>query len=81
MTTTITNTSGTARFFGFIPPHGKTLAIGQTVVIKGSVNTMQADERLRSQTALDSMHHAEIHGLIQVCEHNECESSSSEKGA
>jgi len=78
MTTTITNTSGKDKvFFGFIPPHGRSLRLNETIVIDGSVRTMQADERWRSQTTLEYMKSAIAHGLVAVCEHLECESSSS----
>jgi hypothetical protein len=37
LVTTIQNTSGQALFFGFLPPHGKMLAVDAQVTVFGSI--------------------------------------------
>ena len=40
--TSITNNAAEARHFGWIPPHGRTLAPGQEIVIDGDLRTILA---------------------------------------
>jgi len=47
MRTTITNTSGAEKTFGWIPPHGHTLANGASVVIEGDLRTILGGGRGR----------------------------------
>jgi len=37
MYTTVTNASGVVRPFSYLPPHGKTLGIGETISIPGDL--------------------------------------------
>lgn len=45
--TRITNMSGVSKHFGFIPPHGKTLADGASVELDGDLRTVLASGRGR----------------------------------
>ena len=47
MRTEITNISGEARHFGWIPPHGADLADGESVTIEGEFRTILAGGRNR----------------------------------
>ena len=59
MRTSITNTSGEDRHFGYIPPHGKDLDDNEEIVIDGDLRTMLAGgmgryNRKREITGLDA---------------------------
>jgi hypothetical protein len=47
MRTEITNTSGNARHFGWIPPHGVDLANGEEITIEGELRSVLASGRNR----------------------------------
>ena len=52
--TTLKNTSGSRRFFGYLPPHGKTLAANQVVTFFGHFDTILGGiDRHESKTAYD----------------------------
>lgn len=55
--TTLKNTSGARRTFGFIPPHGKTLDDAETVTIFGNILDYLRDNarsRKAFETAVDN---------------------------
>jgi hypothetical protein len=45
--TRVTNQTGEARYFGYIPPHGAQLADGGEVVVDGDLRTVLASGRGR----------------------------------
>jgi hypothetical protein len=47
--TRVTNVSGAARHFGYLPPHGATLAAWEEVVYEGDLRTVLA-ARLKART-------------------------------
>lgn len=47
MRTKVTNTSGTTRVLGFVPPHGRQLDDGADVVVDGDLRTVLASGRRR----------------------------------
>lgn|GEM_PF-5222987 len=47
MKTTIINTSGVTKFFGFLPDHGKSLASNEEVTYDGDLRTALAGGRNR----------------------------------
>jgi len=58
--TVIRNMSGSKTYFGFLPPHGVTLGVGQEYTIRGDLVTRIADQKDQDrswpsfQNALDS---------------------------
>jgi hypothetical protein len=47
MKTVITNVCGKTRFYGFLPPHGRTLTANQSVTLPGDLRTVLASGRGR----------------------------------
>jgi hypothetical protein len=47
MKTTVENTSGAERFFGYLPPHGKKLAAGASETLDGDLRSALAAGRNR----------------------------------
>ena len=62
MRTIVQNISGVTQFFGFLPPHGKTLVANQTVVVNGDLMTVLASGENRYSR------HNEIKGLDYAVE-------------
>lgn len=52
-TTKITNTSGATKYFGFIPPHGASLASGANVTINGDLRSILASGKGRYSRKLE----------------------------
>jgi len=80
MKTTVQNTSGAERFFGYLPPHGQTIANGATVEIHGDLRSALAAGRNRygrptELKALDDDCDAGDICMLELAE--ECCSSSS----
>lgn len=59
--TKVTNTSGAAAHFGFIPPHGKTLAADEVVYVLGNIWA-----RVRNIRSLNSLAHAINWGYVDL---------------
>jgi hypothetical protein len=61
MKTIITNVCGKTRFFGFLPPHGRTLTANQAVTFDGDLRTVLASGRNRfsGARAIKSLNAAE----------------------
>ena len=78
MQTQVQNISGTPLFFGFLPPHGKLLAAGATVVLPGDLRTVLASGRGRSTRSKEiaALAHAEATGKLAVTDLSENGSSS-----
>lgn len=76
--TRVTNHSGASQFFGFLPPHGKTLAAAEEVIVEGDLRTLLASGRGRygRPSELASLEVAELDGSVLV-ERIEVEPSSS----
>ena len=80
MKTTVQNTSGARRFFGYLPPHGRALSNGASVTLDGDLRTALAAGRNRygrptELAALEADCAAGYVCLTEVVE--ECCSSSS----
>jgi hypothetical protein len=77
--TTITNISGSSRYFGFLPPHGRTLDDSESVTVEGDLRTVLASGRGRYSrgTELASLTVAEEGGQVTVEAAAEPSSSSS----
>lgn len=77
--TRITNSSMVRRFFGFIPPHGATLAAGGQVTIDGDLRTILASGhgRYSRKTELRALDRDLHLGHIDVDETANPSSSSS----
>jgi hypothetical protein len=79
MKTKVTNVSGAARHFGYLPPHGVTLAAWEEVTYDGDLRTSLVS-RLRARTNLaQSLQNDLDNGLVCVekVEEPACSSSSS----
>ena len=83
MRTKITNTSGAEQMFGFIPPHGASLADGEHTVLEGDLRTVLASGRGRytRRRELASLNNCIIGGLVAVEASAEPSSSSSSSSA
>lgn len=79
MRTELENTSGVERFFGYIPPHGETLADGATVTVDGDLRTVLAGGRNRYSRSreLDALDEDIDNGDVVVTEVADPSSSSS----
>jgi hypothetical protein len=53
MRTLVTNTSGATKHFCFLPPHGLTLANGETTTVDGDLRTVLASGRGRYSGSRD----------------------------
>jgi len=79
MKTKITNVAPTARFYGFLPPHGQLLAQSAVVILDGDLRTVLASGRHRysRKTELEALDRA-IAGLdIEYEQIEDVQSSSS----
>ena len=47
MKTQVENTSGAARHFGYLPPHGQDMAVGAAVILDGDLRSMLGGGRNR----------------------------------
>jgi len=79
MKTQITNTSGAALYRGYLPPHGRSLGIGESLVVDGDLRSQLASGRGRYNratelAALDADCAAGDVNLAEVAE--DCSSSS-----
>lgn len=79
MRTKVTNTSGAAKMFGFIPPHGAALDAGSDTVLEGDLRTVLASGRGRynRKRELASLNGCITGGEVLVEEVAEPSSSSS----
>jgi hypothetical protein len=74
MKTVVTNT-GTGRFVGYIPPHGKTLAHGEVVTVNGDLRTVLAAGNHSPKLKIASLDADELAGNISVVTHDPVGSS------
>jgi hypothetical protein len=83
MRTKITNISGAEQNFGFIPPHGASLANGAHTVLEGDLRTVLASGRGRytRRRELASLNNCITEGLVAVEASAEPSSSSSYSSA
>lgn len=79
MRTSITNTSGEARYFGWIPPHGANLDSGEEKVLEGDLRTILGGGRGRysRRKELEALNDAVTRGLVAEAEAVGPSSSSS----
>jgi len=80
MKTEVTNISGAARFFAWVPPHGRRLTDGQQIVLHGDLRSVLAGGRNRynRHIELTSMDSDVDNGRALVCTTEEnCWASSS----
>lgn len=79
--TKITNVSGVKKHFGFIPPHGAELDVGEEVVLDGDLRTVLASGRGRfsRKTEIGGLDYAIANG--EVVEEPVAEPSSSSSSA
>lgn len=80
MKTQVENTSGEARHYAFLPPHGRDMAVGEAIVFDGDLRSALAGgrnryNRSREITALDAACTAGDICLTELVE--DCCSSSS----
>jgi len=76
--TRLKNVSGREMYFDFLPPHGKTLAAGESVTLTGDLSTiLSADEGQYRKTKVDSFIAAINSNLITVTEEETSKVSSS----
>lgn len=76
--TTVENTSGAEKFFGFLPPHGVTLADGEVLTIDGDLRTVISAKIGRGPRWVAALDDACTNGDICLTEVAEdCCSSSS----
>ena len=71
----VTNT-GPARFIGYLPPHGKTMANGDVATVDGDLRTVLAVSRFSGKLKLASLDADAVAGDIHVVDHPSLESSS-----
>ncbi len=80
MKSVITNVAPTARFYGFIPPHGRLLEVDEAVTLDGDLRTVLAGGRGRygRKTELKALD-AAIAGvdITYAITHSAAEASSS----
>lgn len=72
----VTNT-GPARFIGYLPPHGRTLANGAVHTVDGDLRTRIAASNHSPKLKLASLDTDEHAGTIHVVDHPSLESSNS----
>ena len=80
MRSVITNTSGSSKYMGFVPPHGVEVADGGTVTVDGDIRSILAGGRGRYGRGreLDALDEALTAGDITVVNvEDDYESSSS----
>jgi hypothetical protein len=79
MRTLVTNTSGAARFFGFIPPHGAQLANGDNVLLDGDLITVLASglRRYSRKTEISALKTEVANGNVTVTDFPDSSSSLS----
>lgn len=79
MRTSITNTAGVAKYFGWLPPHGALLDDGEEKVIEGDLRTILGGGRGRYSRSreLAGLNDAVTHGLVAEAEAPNPSSSSS----
>ena len=89
MKTQVENTSGAARYFGFLPPHGRSMAAAETLILDGDLRSVLASGRDRYSraselAALDEACAAEdiaLTELVEECAGPSSSSSSSSSSA
>lgn len=62
MKTQVENTSGAAKYFNFLPPHGRTMDAGETIDFDGDLRSVIASGRNRYSRAAD------LQALDDACE-------------
>ncbi len=77
MAKSIVTNSGAARFIGYLPPHGKTLAHSAVHTVNGDLRTLLAGSKNSGKTKLASLDADEASGRITVIDHPTLESSHS----
>ncbi len=70
MKTKVTNTSGGALYCGWLPPHGRTLAEDQTVILPGDLRTILGaggpSGRYSRKPQIQGMSLAEANGDVEI---------------
>lgn len=62
LTTTVRNVSGVTKFFSFLPPHGRTLAAGETLLVDGDLR----DRLARHKRKFTALNNALVNGKLAL---------------